>query len=92
MKLTTKIVPFLMLPVLAMGCAQSGEEDTNDGQGAAEVNAAAGVEFTAAVGAVVVDGKRICTAALVDVEAEASINSVSLSGRQVAWVLLGCHG
>src|SRR5687768_17485985 len=79
---STKFVPFLMIPVLAIGCAQSGE-DTGDGQGAAEVNAKAGVEFTASVGAIVVDGKRLCTAALVDVDAEASINSVSLSGRQV---------
>jgi hypothetical protein len=78
----TKMIPFLMVPVLAMGCAQ-GSEDTGDGTGAAEVNASAGAEFTASVGAVVVGGKRICTAALVDVDAEASAGSVSLSGRQV---------
>jgi hypothetical protein len=76
---TTKLVPFLMIPALATACASS--EPTADGS--SDITAKAGVELTSAVGAVVIDGRRVCTAALVDVDAGASINGTSLSGRQV---------
>lgn len=85
MKLSTKLAPFLMAPVFAVGCAQSDGDEIDANEGAA--SAAASVDFTASVGSVVVDGKKVCTAALVDVDAEANLSiggaSVSLSGRQL---------
>lgn len=67
----------------AAGCAaESGEEVTQDENA---LGAAAGVEFTSAVGAVVVDGKKVCTAALVDIDAGAKIGGVSASGRQIVF-------
>jgi hypothetical protein len=85
-----KFAPMLMVPVLAIGCAQSGDEDASANEGAASVDiqAKAGVDVKGAVGAVVVNGRKVCTAALVDVAAGASISlngaEVSLSGRQIA--------
>jgi hypothetical protein len=80
---STKLVwtMMTMAPLLAVGCS-----DGTDGEGAANddnLTAGAGVQFTTSVGAVVVDGKRVCTAALVDVDAEAHLGSASLSGRQI---------
>src|SRR5689334_4377691 len=74
-----KIAPVFMLPVLAIACAPAAEEDLGENEGAAS----AGLEFTTSVGAVVVDGKRLCTAALVDVDAGAQIGGFSASGRQI---------
>src|SRR5687768_10133509 len=68
----------LMVPALALGCA-AADDEIESSEGAAS----AGIEFTAAVGAVVVDGKKLCTAALVDVDADAKIGGVSASGRQI---------
>ncbi|MBX3233336.1 MAG: hypothetical protein KIT84_33615 [Labilithrix sp.] len=64
-----------------MGCADMEEDDAASAEG--ELGASAGVEFTSAVGAVVVNGKKVCTAALVDVDADARIGSVSARGRQI---------
>ena len=87
MKLSTKLIPFLMAPVFAVGCAAGEGDDVDANEGAASVGAAASADFTASVGAVVINGKKACTAALVDVDAEAKImvngNEVSASGRQV---------
>jgi hypothetical protein len=80
--LTKKIVPFLMAPMFAVGCAAGGD-DAAQGEGNFTAASTTSADFTASVGAVVIGGKRLCTAALVDVDASASINSVSLSGRQV---------
>lgn len=68
----------------AVGCAASSADDgaTNDDSA---LSAGAGVEFTSAVGAVVVDGKKVCTAALVDIDANAKIGGVSASGRQIVF-------
>jgi hypothetical protein len=77
-----KLLPFLMVPVLAVGCAENtDDEGTGETEGAA--TASAGIEFTSSVGAVVVGGRRICTAALVDVDAGARIGGFSASGRQI---------
>jgi hypothetical protein len=79
------VLPLLMVPALALasvGCASNDEEVASD-EGAA--TAAAGVEFTSAVGALVVDGKKLCTAALVDVDAGARIGPVSAHGRQIVF-------
>ncbi|MBX3230988.1 MAG: hypothetical protein KIT84_36620 [Labilithrix sp.] len=70
-----------VVPVLALGCAGPGDDEGASVE--AELGAGASVQFTTSVGAVVVDGKRICTAALVDVDAEAHVGSASLSGRQI---------
>lgn len=87
---TIKWVPALlsMVPLFALGCADDAAGDGTTGDDAnVTIGAGAGAQFTTSVGAVVVDGKRICTAALVDVDAEAYIHvndaEVSLSGRQI---------
>jgi hypothetical protein len=67
--------------MLAIGCAEA--DATEDTTGETEAAASAGIDFTASVGAVVVGGKRLCTAALVDVDAHAQIGGVSASGRQI---------
>jgi hypothetical protein len=74
----SKVASFLMVPALALGCAATGD-DVESAEGAAS----AGIEFTAAVGAVVIEGKKVCTAALVDVDADAKIGSASARGRQI---------
>ena len=74
------VLTLLVAPVLAAGCAQT--EDAVDAQEGA-ASSRQSLEFTAAVGAVVVDGRKVCTAALVDVEAEATLGNASLSGRQI---------
>lgn len=65
----------------ALGCASTTDGD--DASATQDLGAGAGVRFTSAVGAVVVDGERLCTAALVDVDAEAHAGPVSLAGRQI---------
>jgi hypothetical protein len=83
MKLTT-IAPFLIASALACatgGCASNHSESTEGDVGA--LTAGGGVEFTSAVGAVVVDGVKVCTAALVDVDAGAHVGPVSAHGRQI---------
>ncbi|MFO0740131.1 MAG: hypothetical protein U0270_29800 [Labilithrix sp.] len=76
--ITKKLVA--LLPILAIGCA-GGTDDADSAQ--QDLGAGAGVQFTTSVGAVVVDGKRLCTAALVDVDAAAWAGKASLSGRQI---------
>jgi hypothetical protein len=66
-----------------VGCAADSAEDAAADDSA--LSAGAGVEFTSAVGAVVVDGKKVCTAALVDIDASAKIGGVSASGRQIVF-------
>ena len=76
----SKLFPLFMVPALAMmGCAAESEEPAD----AERSDLTASASFTAAVGAVEVNGKQICTGTLVDVEAGASLAGVSLSGRQV---------
>lgn len=86
-RVRSTLAPFLMLPALALavapaGCAANEEEAASSDSAA---TAAAGVEFTSAVGALVVDGKKLCTAALVDVDAGARIGHVSAHGRQIVF-------
>ena len=57
----------------AVGCAATTDEAA--GSDDAALSTSAGLEFTSAVGAVLVDGKKVCTAALVDVDASAKIGS-----------------
>src|SRR5262249_27229469 len=71
--------PFVVAPVFAMGCAQA--DDSGD-QTESAASAGASISFTAAVGVVEVGGERICTAALVDVDAGAHVGPVSARGRQ----------
>jgi hypothetical protein len=78
-----KLIPFFLVPVVAMGCAAPGAEDESVDANEAEARASVGLNFTAAVGVVELGGKQICTAALVDVDATARLGSVSASGRQV---------
>lgn len=66
------------------GCATATEEETATGDAAA-LTTSAGVELTTAVGAVVVDGKKVCTATLVDIDASAQIGGVSARGRQIVF-------
>ena len=66
-----------------VGCAADTAEEAATDDSA--LGASAGVEFTSAVGAVVVDGKKVCTAALVDIDAGARIGGVSASGRQIVF-------
>ena len=66
----------------AVGCANTTDDESVGGDDAA-LSTTAGLEFTSAVGAVLVDGKKVCTAALVDVDASARIGNVSASGRQI---------
>jgi hypothetical protein len=83
MKLT-KIAALFAVPVIALaaqGCASGSSDDTNTGDGA--FTAGAGADFSAAVGAVVVEGVKVCTAAVVDVDANAKIGPVSAKGRQI---------
>ncbi len=77
-----RIVPMLAIPVLAVGCSAGAADDGADGSEAAATSSAS-VEFTAAVGVVELEGKQVCTAAVVDVEASASVGPFSASGRQV---------
>lgn len=87
-----KLVTFLMVPALAMaavGCA--GDESDEGASGDSNFTSSAGLqaELGGAVGALVVNGERLCTAALVKVEAGAKIQvngaEVSAEGRQVAF-------
>jgi hypothetical protein len=83
MKLTT-MAPFLMASALACatgGCASDHSDSTAGDVG--NLTAGGGVEFTSAVGAVVVDGVKVCTAALVDVDAGAHVGPISAHGRQI---------
>jgi hypothetical protein len=83
MKLTT-IAPLLIASALACatgGCASDHSESTAGDVGA--LSAGAGVEFTSSVGAVVVAGQKVCTAALVDVDAGAHVGPISAHGRQI---------
>src|SRR6188472_662982 len=82
---TSKFAPALLAAVVAcsvaaVGCSNAEEETAGDDSA---LSSSAGLEFTSAVGAVVVDGKKVCTAALVDVDAEARIGGVSAKGRQI---------
>ena len=77
----SKLIPFLMVPAFAAGCAQTSDDVQAD-QGA-DLTAHAGFDFTAAVGAFEVGGQQLCTAALVDVDAGAQGGGFSASGRQI---------
>ena len=74
----------LLAASTVVGCAADADEAADSTDDAA-LSAGAGVEFTSAVGAVVVDGKKVCTAALVDIDAGARIGGVSASGRQIVF-------
>jgi hypothetical protein len=85
---TAKLAPVLLSAVVAcsfaaVGCSSAEEETTAADDSA--LSSTSGLEFTSAVGAVLVDGKKLCTAALVDVDAEASIGGVSAHGRQIVF-------
>jgi hypothetical protein len=67
----------------AVGCANPTEEAAASDDSA--LSTSAGLEFTSSVGAVLIDGKKVCTAALVDVDASARIGGVSASGRQIVF-------
>jgi len=82
------LAPGLLIAALACSfgsaaCAGSQDDATTGADSA--LTTSAGVELTSAVGAVLVDGKKVCTAALVDVDAGAHIGSVSASGRQIVF-------
>src|SRR5215207_10056089 len=88
--LSTKLIPFLMVPVLAIGCANNAEDDSVAGdEGALTITAETKREIGAAVGALVINGERLCTAALIKSEAGAKITvngkEFSAEGRQVAF-------
>lgn len=84
MKLIKFAPVFAILATTAVvGCAAEPGDSASADESA--LGAAAGVEFTSAVGAVVVDGKKVCTAALVDIDAGAKIGGVSASGRQIVF-------
>jgi hypothetical protein len=77
-----KIAPICMIPVLAsIGCASGADDDAGATDNA--ITSSESVDFTASVGAVVVEGKKVCTAAVVDVDAAAKIGPVSAHGRQI---------
>jgi hypothetical protein len=82
------VVPFLLAPIFSVGCAQPVDGAANDDQ-AIQGGATAG--FEAALGYVEVNGTKVCTAALVDVDASAKIGGISAAGRQVA-MAGGCAG
>jgi len=84
MKLTN-IAPVLAVVALGLvsGCAANADETAAADDSA--LSSSAGLEFTSAVGAVLVDGKKVCTAALVDIDASAKIGPVSASGRQIVF-------
>jgi hypothetical protein len=77
----SKLIPFLMVPAFAAGCAQTSD-DAQSAKGA-DLTVGAGFDFTAAVGVFEVGGQQLCTAALVDVDAGAQVGGVSASGRQI---------
>lgn len=85
MKLS-KIVPVLGVVAMGLvgsvGCAANADDSASSTD---NLTAGAGVDFTTAVGAIVVDGQKVCTAALVDVDASARIGGVSASGRQIVF-------
>lgn len=86
--LSKKLLPFLMIPALAIGCADAtSDDDTAADEGA--FTAATSAELGASVGAIVVNGERLCTAALVKAEAGAMISvagqEFSAEGRQVVF-------
>jgi hypothetical protein len=90
MNLSTKLIPFLVVPVLAMGCAAPAEdEEVGGGEAAIEVATSAKAELGAAIGALVVNGERLCTAALVKAEAGAKVRvngvEVEAEGRQIVF-------
>jgi len=84
---TAKLASLVVLAALAcstvVGCAATNEDAASSDDSA--LSSSAGLEFTSAVGAVLVDGKKVCTAALVDVDASARIGNVSASGRQIVF-------
>jgi len=80
-KLASLVLTAALACSTAVGCAATNDEAV--GGDDAALSTTAGLEFTSAVGAVLVDGKKVCTAALVDVDAEAKIGSVSAHGRQI---------
>jgi len=87
---TTKLTASLLLTAAfacttAVGCANNTADDDTASTDGAALSSSAGLEFTSAVGAVLIDGKKVCTAALVDVDASARIGSVSASGRQIVF-------
>ncbi|MFO0737280.1 MAG: hypothetical protein U0270_15425 [Labilithrix sp.] len=85
MKLANIAPVFALVAVgLVSGCAAEASGDSTAADDSA-LSGGAGVEFTSAVGAVLVDGKKVCTAALVDIDASAKIGPVSASGRQVVF-------
>ncbi len=76
-------LPLLLLASLsAVGCAQPSDDDESSSD-ENDLRAQVGGELSASVGTVAVDGQRICTAALVDVDVNARVSAGSLSGRQV---------
>lgn len=85
----TLVAPGFLIAALAcslggVGCA-SATDDAAATDGSSALTTSAGVELTSAVGAVLVDGKKVCTATLVDIDAGAQIGSVSASGRQIVF-------
>jgi hypothetical protein len=85
MKLAT-LAPVLMASILgvaAVGCASNTQEDAASDEGAFSSSSA--LEVSGAVGALVVDGKKLCTAALVDIDAGARIGNVSAHARQIVF-------
>src|SRR4051812_26086967 len=80
-----QIAPVLALVAVGLvsGCAAEASDSTAADDNA--LSSSAGLEFTSAVGAVLVDGKKVCTAALVDIDAGAKIGPVSASGRQIVF-------
>lgn len=78
----SNVLPLLFVSVatLAIGCApEDGDASTYDD----DLTGSASAELTASVGTIALNGERLCTAALVDVDASAHVGSASLSGRQV---------
>src|SRR5262245_34385381 len=75
----SKLAPFFMLPLVAVGCAQTAD-DTEATEAAASSTR---LDFTAAVGSVEVDGQKLCTGAIVDIDSNATLGGTSASGRQV---------
>lgn len=83
------VAPVVLSSFLACGVVTGCASNTAADDGATADDSAftgsSGLEVSSAVGALVVDGKKLCTAALVDVDASARIGSVSAHGRQIVF-------
>jgi hypothetical protein len=83
---------FLMVPALALGSVGCGSKDANNtttGDDAFTSSGGLQAELGGAIGALVVNGERLCTAALIEADAGATIQvngvQVSAEGRQIAF-------